>query len=222
MKTHLFTVILILMLTPVLVFAARPSINALNTRVNQLEAELSALKSVKRVFVTSEVFTGKLGTISGADLKCQNAADNAGLGGQWKAWLTGGNRRDVTIAGRLSRHLGLYIAVRNNPSNLFDLIADPLYGDFPNKLFAPINTDEFGNSAFSVNDVWTNTSTTPTVGGFGEASCRSSITNIAWDHGLADKTGHVGTNDLVNGKVKWQDAGTDTCDQLKHLYCFEQ
>jgi hypothetical protein len=43
---------------------------------------------VKRVFVTSTVYTGNLGGSAGADDKCQERADAAGLGGTFKAWLS--------------------------------------------------------------------------------------------------------------------------------------
>ena len=40
------------------------------------------------VFVTSEEFTGNLGGLEGADEKCQRLATDAGLVGQYKAWLS--------------------------------------------------------------------------------------------------------------------------------------
>jgi hypothetical protein len=56
----------------------------------------------RRVFVSSQVFTGDLGGLAGADAKCQSLADAVGLGGIYKAWLS-----DVTAdaATRLS-HVG--------------------------------------------------------------------------------------------------------------------
>jgi len=41
-----------------------------------------------RVFVTSSSWNGNLGGLSGAGAKCQQAADAAGLGGTWVAWLS--------------------------------------------------------------------------------------------------------------------------------------
>lgn len=40
-----------------------------------------------RVFVTSQGFNGNLGGLTGADEKCQAAADGAALGGKFAAWL---------------------------------------------------------------------------------------------------------------------------------------
>jgi hypothetical protein len=42
----------------------------------------------RRVFVTSTNYDGDLGGLAGADQKCQDRADAAGLGGSWKAWLS--------------------------------------------------------------------------------------------------------------------------------------
>lgn len=48
----------------------------------------NCLKEFRRVFITSQVFTGNLGGLAGADQKCQDAADSAGLPGLYKAWLS--------------------------------------------------------------------------------------------------------------------------------------
>jgi hypothetical protein len=43
----------------------------------------------KRVFVTSETFGANLQGLDGGDQRCQAAAQGAGLGGTWNAWLSG-------------------------------------------------------------------------------------------------------------------------------------
>jgi len=43
---------------------------------------------VRRVFITSTVFTSDLGGLEGADATCQNLADAAALDGTFKAWLS--------------------------------------------------------------------------------------------------------------------------------------
>jgi cysteine-rich repeat protein len=48
----------------------------------------SCTKEFRRVFVTSQVFTGNLGGIAGADQKCQDAAEGAMLPGEYRAWLS--------------------------------------------------------------------------------------------------------------------------------------
>lgn len=44
-----------------------------------------------RVFVTSEVYEGDLGNLAGADRKCQDLANQAGLEGLFTAWLSNDN-----------------------------------------------------------------------------------------------------------------------------------
>jgi cysteine-rich repeat protein len=45
-------------------------------------------KELRRVFVTSAVFTGDLGGPAGADAKCQAAAESAAAPGMFRAWLS--------------------------------------------------------------------------------------------------------------------------------------
>jgi cysteine-rich repeat protein len=47
-------------------------------------------KLTRTIFVTSELYTGNLGGIAGADLKCQELAEEAGLPGVFYAWLSDG------------------------------------------------------------------------------------------------------------------------------------
>ena len=48
-------------------------------------------KELRRVFVTSAVFTGALGGRVGADAKCQAAAESASASGTFRAWLSTNN-----------------------------------------------------------------------------------------------------------------------------------
>jgi cysteine-rich repeat protein len=48
-------------------------------------------KELRRVFVTSAVFTGDLGGRAGADAKCQAAAESASAPGTFRAWLSTNN-----------------------------------------------------------------------------------------------------------------------------------
>jgi hypothetical protein len=52
----------------------------------------------KRVFVTSQAYTGNLGGLAGADAKCQVVAGAAGVPGTFKAWLSSAT---VSAAARL-------------------------------------------------------------------------------------------------------------------------
>ncbi|EJK59111.1 hypothetical protein THAOC_20706, partial [Thalassiosira oceanica] len=56
--------------------------------------------SEKVAFVTSERFNGNLGGLAGADAACQTIAQNAGLGGRFRAWLSD---RTTDVASRFNR-----------------------------------------------------------------------------------------------------------------------
>ena len=47
-------------------------------------------KLTRTIFVTSVLYTGNLGGLAGADLKCQTLAEDAGLPGVFYAWLSDG------------------------------------------------------------------------------------------------------------------------------------
>jgi hypothetical protein len=108
---------------------------------------------VKRVFVTSNIYRGDLGGLLGADAKCQALADAAGLGGEFKAWLSAAGPGN-SAADRLTHATGPYVRVDGVQvaANWTDLV-DGL-------LSAPISIDEHGAPVISgTMGVWTGTNT---------------------------------------------------------------
>jgi hypothetical protein len=105
--------------------------------------------SVKRVFVTSTTYIGNLGGLVGADDKCQERADAAGLSGTFKAWLSAAGTGN-SAAERLTHAPVPYVRVDGVQvaANFTDLV--------DGTLAAPISLDEFGNP-FTINAVWTGT-----------------------------------------------------------------
>jgi hypothetical protein len=110
-----------------------------------------------RIFITSEPFPGALGGITGADLRCQNLADDAGWidTQQVRAWLSDSDESPLT------RFVGVdpdrpYALVNGKrvADNLADLIASGP-GD-------GVTLDELGAAHTDVR-VWTNTSVTGDV-----------------------------------------------------------
>jgi hypothetical protein len=55
----------------------------------------------KRIFVTSSRYTGNFGGVTGADSKCQTAANDSSLGGTWKAILSGGTAKGEWAVNRV-------------------------------------------------------------------------------------------------------------------------
>jgi len=87
------------------------------------------------VFVTSTVYTGGLGGLQGADLKCNVAAFEGGLPGNYRAWLSDNMQAAGT---RITGGLGKYV----RPDGL--VIADTWAAFKSNLHKAPIQLDEFG------------------------------------------------------------------------------
>ena len=159
-----------------------------------------------RVFVTSNTWNGDLGGLSGADDKCQQSADDAGLGGTWVAFLSNGTSASSRIPeGPYVRLDGATIA--NDKGDLLD-----------GSISVPINLNETGgtNSGF----VFT--------GSNASGSSYGSSTNglcVGWTRGCGVCYGNhfyaqVGRADRSNDD--WVDVGWVKCHTGSHLYCFEQ
>lgn len=96
------------------------------------------LDGKKRVFVTSSSYSGNLGGLSGADEKCQQAADGANLGGTWMALLAS---RNVGALERV-KDVGPWYLVGSGAkafNNAANLGTTPL---------VPLRNDEQGNYAY--------------------------------------------------------------------------
>ena len=70
----------------------------------------TCLKEWRRIFVTSQVYTGDFGSIEAADTICQSAAMTAGLQGTYWAWLS---TSDKSPEGRFVRSSVPYRLVDN-------------------------------------------------------------------------------------------------------------
>ena len=159
-----------------------------------------------RVFVTSGVFDGNFGGLTGADAKCQEIATGAGLGGTWMAWLSddtdGPAARFTTKGGQPY--------VRLDGKIVANTWADLLDGSIANA----INIDESKANGGGTNFVWTNTKTTgtPTTT---DKVCKS------WNDGTGGSNRGARGNRTQTGQ-KWTEDADEKCDQKYHLYCFEQ
>jgi hypothetical protein len=161
------------------------------------------VENAKRVFVTSAITTGALGSIDGADKICQNAATTAKLNGSFTAWLS----------------------VTGQPAILRLRINGPWYlVDRRTRVFAskaavvttgpevPIQTDENGKKLDQTAGLtWTGT----TAGGT-ESPADQNCTGFTAELG----SGAVG--DTTKTGAKWTESGLSICATALHLYCFEQ
>ncbi len=158
----------------------------------------------RRVFVTADPVTTDFGGALGADALCQAAADLAGLGGTWMAWVS-----DSTTSPAARFRRGSDDFVRLDGALLATSWSDLTDG----ALAAPIDVDEYG-VAQGNHEVWTHTSTSGTalIGAPCDDWTNPSASAPNAEQGLAAST---------NGD--WTSAYLQVCDRADdHLYCFEQ
>lgn len=169
------------------------------------------------VFVTSEVFTGALGGIAGADQKCQDAADAAGLPGTFRALISDGVSAPA-IDPTFFKSPNPYVRVdRVTVAADWDDLVD-------GSILAAIEVDEFGNhpvvSGERIPFVWTNVNALGLPeGGINDPyyHCEGwTSTNRGFDTG-----GISGVIWSIN-RYEWTKDGPRECRDTFHLYCFQQ
>jgi hypothetical protein len=176
----------------------------------------------KLVFITSQLYNGNMGGLSGADTLCQKLAVQASRPGTFKAWLSS----TATSAGqRLTHSTGPYVLSNGTQ------IAANWVGLTSGTLLSPINVTETGGpaptptimcSSFSVGAAWTSTAADGTLATTLKATCSDWTTSGPSNGavlGVADQTGPSWTD----GCGAQSAAGTSAiCVSTASLYCIEQ
>lgn len=195
----------------------------LNGTGEALEGEVpcsaACLWHAKLVFLSSETYTGNLGGVSGADLKCQALAQAAGLANakKYRAWLSNGVQSPLSRFDQIDVD-DLPYALRNGrlvAASFTELVEDgPRTGIWLTELGTPLFKKL----------VWTNTTAT------GEPF---SPTNHCseWVSSSQQITVRLGLNavdveqgpewDLWRNQRRWTSYFTWPCSLSHHLYCFE-
>jgi hypothetical protein len=159
----------------------------------------------KKVFISSEVYSGNLGGLLGADAICQGLADSAGIGGTFKAWLSSGNDDPIK---RFKHSIYQYVRVdgalvANNWSDLVD-----------STISNPINVTELGETLQDAL-VWTNTYANGATFNYQAIPCNS-WTDGTYNYGVHMIGSASQTNDY------WTYGYGGNCVGPSHLYCFQQ
>lgn len=160
----------------------------------------------KRVFVTSTVSNGSIGTlgansaIQAANQRCQQLADQAKLQGTFVAWLSVNNNAAIS---RIQGTGPWYLVDRES---LVFANKDVITTVGPN---VPIERDETGKLVASPTGVWTGTQAD---GQPANNNCSNFL--LSGQNGLAGELDQTGRD--------WTQAGNESCNQQMHLYCFEQ
>lgn len=169
----------------------------------------NCVKEFRRVFVTSKVFTGNLGGLTGADQKCQDAADAAALPGLYKAWLS--------VAGESPTERFVHSLVPYRQVDGVEIAKD--WNDLTDEqLAAALVVSEFNGPAGTgmhscapiVITVWTGT--------------RASGSAVDGDYFCGD---WIGSGEGISGRggatdSAWTQACIAKCEDQAALYCFEQ
>ena len=164
------------------------------------DAGTDAGVSERRVFVTSTTQTASLGGIDGADALCASQAAEAGLSGEFKAWLS---TVDSPVADRFVRSTQPYVLVDGTR------IADDWDDLTDRTIQAIINLD--ASSTPRGDDVWTGT--LPSGLSYIHTDCDGFTSGTV---GAA----LCGTTQSIN--AGWTASQVPRCDTPLRLFCFEQ
>lgn len=171
--------------------------------VPDIPAQIAA---AKYIFLSSQTYTGNLGGLAGADQKCNTLAQNAGLTGTFKAWLSDSVAfpRDRFIHSDVPYILMNKVKIAENWADLID-----------GNLNAAITLTEERRVISSTPAVWTNSISN------GEryfSSLYSTCSNFT-----SQDSGNSGIAGSSNRKdIGWSYDSYIQCSQPARLYCVEQ
>jgi hypothetical protein len=156
------------------------------------------------VFMTNLGFRGDLGGLSGADATCQQQADDAGLPGTFKAWLSDDAASPAT---RFTHSATPYQLVDGT------VVANDWNDLTSGSLRHGIAMTATGWSSFAT--AWTDTQPN---GQLVDAvkDCQG------WTFGGSAQLGAVGVAAPDSTDAHWTDSGADPCAYGRVLYCFQQ
>lgn len=164
----------------------------------------------KLLFVTSEQFNGALDGLAGADARCMNAAADAGLEGEYLAWLSDGT---LGPAQRMEKFPGDY----RLPNGV--LVANSWQDLTNSTLIHPINADEHGEPGPDVSvcigdEVWTNTVAN------GDPNTQNDCDE--WTDGTPQRSSSAGRSSAVDATWTHSECSAVACSTELPLYCIQQ
>lgn len=168
----------------------------------------------KRVFVSDSGYTGALGGVNGADVKCTSIASAAGLGGTWKAILSGITESDAAINRIGYNWTTLTLVDGTTTVTTAGNIWSTTTLSFSNGI-----TKSQSGTTITAQPVWSNTRST----GFNYVAASSPYNCYDYTNGDYGNGGdHYGTNSGTGSS--WIDTGVigGQCNWGLRLYCIEQ
>ena len=167
-----------------------------------------------RVFLSSTYYQERLGGASGVDALCAGLASDAGLGGNWKAWIS------TTTASAKTRlnQLGGPFKLLNGT-----VIANDWAGLTSGSLLAPINVDEQGHKNTTNDTVLTGTTPSGDLADAGATGSTCDDWAYPLDAGAYQYTYTGGYFQLTTSEwTEWSSAIATCGFGSGYLYCFEQ
>ena len=156
----------------------------------------------RKVFVSSALYDGDLGGLSGADASCTALAAAVGETNPYVAWLADSTQSPSTrfdLGGSPYTLLGDGTTIANDWTDLTD-------GTLDNK----INKTESGGGIVSLREVWTNV----------DASGANNGNDHCSDWSSTSGNGRAGVQNASDSR--WTDDSTRGCSQNSRIYCFEE
>ena len=164
---------------------------------------------VRKVFLTSATFTGKLGGLAGADAICFNAAQQVpSLKGRiFRAWLSD-TTKSASDPTRTTQGTREYLRTDGS------IFAQSYFDMTDGTIAKPLNFDEQGNNLSGAAlelGAWTGTDFD---GSYNLSSCNN------WTSEASTDNGSVGDSQATDST--WTAFSTATsCNARRHLYCIE-
>ncbi|MCA9612852.1 MAG: hypothetical protein KC586_08880 [Myxococcales bacterium] len=164
----------------------------------------------KRLFVTNQFFTANFGNLGVADMRCQAAAEAAGLPGTFKAWLSDS---EVSMAARSTHATVPYYTLGTTERRV--LARD--WADLIDGItLAPVYTETGAIAPGASGRTWTATDADGTGRGPSCNDWTSTSSGVTATTGYATAAGRVGV-------ANWSTYGSPVaCNNSFRLYCLEQ
>jgi len=171
-------------------------------------ASNAPLCGARRVFLSSQVYTGNFGGFAAADTNCQNLAQAANLSGTFKAWV-------VATSTALTPGMRFSSSSFELPYRLVDntLIANN-FEDLTDGILANlVNRSETGSLITTTTVAWTNV----TIRGIGVTSANHCTSWTSNSSALSGNYGNTATTSF-----RWTQDTSALCNTLRRLYCIQQ
>ena len=179
----------------------------------------------KRVFVTSQAYTGNLGGLAGADAKCQLLAGAGNLTGTYKAWL--GNAT-VSVASRVSHAALPYTLVDGTvvAGSWTELTSGTLRHAIDRTELGTLSLGGTNMDCYYVGDgtgklVWTNATANGSIANTNKTNSCGDDWNTAGPTTAGGPFGDAGS--IGKADVTWTSlCQSARCENTAPLYCIEQ